>query len=67
MLLESRHLLHNLPAQLLNEWDLRRCHNSKPMSNTLDNSLNIMVAMEKTLHVLPAEELAVNPADNRLA
>jgi hypothetical protein len=67
MLLESRHLLHSLPAPLLNEWDLRRCRNSKPMSNMLDNSPNIMVAMEKMVHVLPAEELVVNPADNRLA
>ncbi len=67
MLLESLHLLPSLLGQQLNEWDLRRNHNSKLMSNTLGNSPNIMAAMEKSVRVLPAEELVANPADNRLA
>ncbi len=37
------------------------------MSNTLDNSPNITVAMERTARVLPAEDLVANLADNRLA
>jgi hypothetical protein len=67
MLWESLHLPPSLLGQLPNEWDLPHYHNLKPMSNTLDNSRNITVAMERTARVLLAEALVANPADNRQA